>query len=658
MKTFLFSSTSLRWLFSLCLIFSCGVLPAQHNPILTTIFSDDFEDLSLDAPWTARPSREGSNGVVQIQSGLGINGSVGVRMAKSSNQGGLAVNSADVLLDLSNRFHVELSFWTKDYYDETHQKDGLYFSDDGGTTFVKVLDFKPSFWGNNVWGKYPPIQVSKLALEHNLDPQSSQFVIRFQQAGEDNTNSDGIYLDNILVYEADLAYYPISTTQSFFEDFETGVWSNAWAWRFGEQTTAVANNQPHTRPTNWVQVLSGIGALNSTYGLYMGKRSSDGPTSNAFQLHLDLSGLYSVEMTLWIKDYYDETNIDDGIYFSDNGGASFVKVYDLDPGTWCNNQYGNYPPFRIGEMARRAGLSLTDQFIIRFQQRGDQNSNNDGLYLDYVQVYVPEVSFADLPFVEDFETGVLGSNWAWRFADSTIAINTGLSSARPSSVVAVGSNLGYNSTYAAILAKSCSDGFATNALDLHLNLLGHAGVELICWIRDYYDDTQIDDGIYLSDDGGKTFVKVKAFDFTNTANQYTEYKLFLSDLIATHNLAHTDSFIVRFQQHGDKNSNSNGMYLDQVSVTSSTALSIFTPEAEKLELYPNPAQDFVQISLPQPFIAESLQLFDPQGKSIEVPQPARGQSSMRLSLKGLSSGVYSLAMISNGKRYFARFSKQ
>ncbi|MEL6674244.1 MAG: T9SS type A sorting domain-containing protein [Bacteroidota bacterium] len=100
------------------------------------------------------------------------------------------------------------------------------------------------------------------------------------------------------------------------------------------------------------------------------------------------------------------------------------------------------------------------------------------------------------------------------------------------------------------------------------------------------------------------------------------------------------------------------MYLDQVSVTSSTALSIFTPEAEKLELYPNPAQDFVQISLPQPFIAESLQLFDPQGKSIEVPQPARGQSSMRLSLKGLSSGVYSLAMISNGKRYFARFSKQ
>ena len=65
---------------------------------------------------------------------------------------------------------------------------------------------------------------------------------------------------------------------------------------------------------------------------------------------------------------------------------------DFTPGEWCNNIYGQHPPLDVDKLAFSAGLNLTAQFIIRFQQRGEDDftgpspTAGDGIFLDDLEV--------------------------------------------------------------------------------------------------------------------------------------------------------------------------------------------------------------------------------------------------------------------------------
>lgn len=68
-----------------------------------------------------------------------------------------------------------------------------------------------------------------------------------------------------------------------------------------------------------VDVFSGIG-FNNSNGVRIGKlNGASAFTTNALDLHIDLSNQSEVEMTFWIADVADETHVLDGIYFSDDG---------------------------------------------------------------------------------------------------------------------------------------------------------------------------------------------------------------------------------------------------------------------------------------------------------------------------------------------------
>ena len=117
-------------------------------------------------------------------------------------------------------------------------------------------------------------------------------------------------------------------------------------------------------------------------------------------------------------------------------------------------------------------------------------------------------NYAELPFSDGFEAATLNTYWSWSFADSQLTNIVKLSSAiKPKKSNAFGIFMG----------KRCdqTNVFATNALDLHLDSTDHNQIKLGFWIWDFEDNTNPQDGIYFSDDGGVAFSKVIGLDKYN-----------------------------------------------------------------------------------------------------------------------------------------------
>ena len=562
------------------LVFAFGSLFAQAP----FPFEDNFDsdDLNLNH-WTPRPNLEGTDGVVERVDGEGLGNTAAVRIGKTQDDS-FTTNALDLSIDLSGQTDVEMTFWITDQNDGTNAEDGIYFSDDGGSTFVKVLNFFPDEWCES-YGQHPPIDVDRLAEKEGLS-LNSQFVIRFQQRGEYNfsgavSNQDGFYLDDIHVYDPGLIYHDLSQGE-FFDDFETGLFGESWAWNFADSTASVNTVSAVTSPIGIVEIQDLVG-INQTKGVVMGRRCDGVFTVNALDLHLNLSNQTDVELTFWIADRYDTTDDDDGIYFSDDGGTTFIKVLNFFPDEWCE-RYGQHPPIDVDGLAEEEGLSLNDQFVIRFQQRGQYDfsgavSNQDGFYLDDVHVYDPGLVYYDLsqgPFSDDFENPVFGSSWAWNFADATSTINTNNAVTSPVSIVEIQDGAGVNGTRGVVKGRRCDGNgiFTTNALDLHLNLSNQSNVGMSFFIRGNNENIDDDDGIYFSNNGGDTFTKV--FDFPNPLeNTFDSLYLSVSDLASANSLGLSNNFIIRFQQRGEDDfsggvSNQDGIVLDNVTVTGTT----------------------------------------------------------------------------------------
>jgi len=280
----------------LTLFFFIGNLISQA----TLPFEDNFETGILNLNWwTPFPSMIGIDGLIEVEQGIGVDNTNGLKIGKLNDNSGATTNSLDLLLDLSNQSNVEMTFWIADWFDETDPDDGIYW---------------PAEWCDNLYGQHPPLDVDKLASAESLS-LTDQFIIRFQQRGVDDfvgnsgTAGDGFFLDDVNVYDPGLVY----ATLPFEDDFDTGVFKDSWAWNFADQTATVGSNFGITSPMSKVAIEGSIG-IDNTNGVAIGRRCDGAFTTNALDLHLDLSSQSNVEMTFWIADWFDETDPDDGIY--------------------------------------------------------------------------------------------------------------------------------------------------------------------------------------------------------------------------------------------------------------------------------------------------------------------------------------------------------
>ncbi len=433
----------------------------SSGPSYTALpYSTGFESGSLDSYWTTASTADGR--VRILTTNAPHSGSRHLTMDDSTN-GGFSQNEARLHLDLSAESNVKLDFWWKEFGDETHAQDGVYFSDNGGSSFVKVKDLNGGSVADKTW-QHITLDLDQLATSKGLS-LTATFVVKFQQYDNYPMTSDGFAFDDISVTAVSgpvnslTVTYPNGGETLTVGEHATITWSSTGSianvaldystnggssWHAITSSTAndgsfdwtvpsdettrgrvrvsdvaasstndvsnanftikAASSTPYTSipystgfesgslDNYWstnstgngrVRILSSNGPHAGSYHMTMDDSTSGGFSRNEAWLHVNLSAETSVNLEFWWKEFSDETHSQDGIYFSDNGGTSFVKVKDLNGGSVADRTWQRIT-LDVDQLASNAGLTLSSTFVIKFQQYDNYPMTSDGFAFDEI----------------------------------------------------------------------------------------------------------------------------------------------------------------------------------------------------------------------------------------------------------------------------------
>jgi len=174
---------------------------------------------------------------------------------------------------------------------------------------------------------------------------------------------------SIVAAPAGYAVLPYSTS------FDAGTFDAYWT---NSSTTngrirLLTTNTPHS----------------GAYHVVMDNLNTTNYSTNGAGLKLNLAGVTQANLSFWWKDFGDETQTQDGIYFSNNGGTTFTKVYSLTPASFSNNTWRNIV-LDVDALAASAGLALNGTFVVRFEQYDNASvSGSDGMAFDDISVTIP-----------------------------------------------------------------------------------------------------------------------------------------------------------------------------------------------------------------------------------------------------------------------------
>ena len=132
-----------------------------------------------------------------------------------------------------------------------------------------------------------------------------------------------------------------------------------------------------------VRYTTSYGPYTGSRHIVMDSRQNGRYATNQADLRVNLAGCSNVNLYFRWKEFNDENHSQDGVYFSDNGGQSFVKIFDLTGG--ANNTW-NSVNIDLDQAVSSKGRSLTSKCIIRFQQYDNYGASTDGIAIDYVRV--------------------------------------------------------------------------------------------------------------------------------------------------------------------------------------------------------------------------------------------------------------------------------
>ena len=551
-------------------------------------FSEDFSADSLQAPMiVGDPTLSDSSGVLSNASVLDI-----VPFKEDSTRGNVlrmgskydkipATNALDIFLNLAGEENVKLSFDFYDNSDEHTPADGIFFSDNGGSSFKKVMNFDTDNWADNVFGTMPLLNVDRLAALHGMQ-LNERFVIRIQQQCSNDfegsrLSSDGIMIDNIHVF----SQQPVYAQLPFSENFDSSQLADYWQTVAPYYPNMSTNVSPHSsvEPTKLDDGRTVVRLGNTVDRSY---------STNALDLYLQLAGHPDAELSFTFIDNYDETHEQDGIFFSNDGGSSFKKVFDFDGDEWTDKTEGSFKSLSIRKLAETQQISLNNTFVIRFQQHDDDDfvgtrTISDGIYLDDIQVRSPQPEYLSVPFYDDFESDSLKAGWGF----GNPMLTTDVKNLKPTGVVTVVETAGYEESKALAMGRNSDGRATTNAIDLHLALASEQDLELKFWMHNNYNELEKEDGIWLSLDGGRTFKKAWSYPSALGAKKFCRVNL--DSLTQAVGLRYTDQFVIRFQQSDDRSFNGRGtmkggLYFDNMVITHTltTPLVSWPPDSSVL----------------------------------------------------------------------------
>jgi|GEM_PF-1282590 len=577
-------------------------------------YSTGFESGSFDQYWFTQSNN--AEGRIQLTTANAPRGLYHLTMDDNLNGGQYSQNEAWLRVDLSGQSNVNLTFWWKEFSDEDHTQDGVFFSDDGGGSFTKVH----SLIGGSTTYQQILLDVDQLATTYGLS-LSGTFVIKFQQYDNYGIATDGMAFDDVSVTAsggsppvADFEGTPTSGTAPLTVDF-TDLSTNsptAWNWDFGDGGTSTDQNPSYEYtsagiytvtltatnsfgsddetkndyitvtepPVNYADVPYSTGFESGFFDQYWTSQSSNSEgriqittantprgsyhltmddnlnggqySQNEAWLHVNLSGLSNVDLTFWWKEWNDENHTQDGVFFSDDGGSSFTKVHSLTGGSTNYQQIS----LDVDQMAATYGLSLTNTFVIKFQQYDNYGITSDGMAFDDVSVTASSGGYAPLPYSTGFETGLFDQYWFTQSDNSEGRIQlTTANTPRGAYHLTMDDNLNGGQ-------------FSQNEAWLKVDLSSHSNVDLTFWWKEFSDENHTQDGVFFSDDGGSSFTQVHSL--TGGSTTYQQISLDVDQLAATYGLSLTGTFVIKFQQYDNYGIPTDGMAFDDVSVTASS----------------------------------------------------------------------------------------
>lgn len=170
----------------------------------------------------------------------------------------------------------------------------------------------------------------------------------------------------------------------YYTGFETGALDASWT---AVSTQAGVNIEViQTGVLTW----SGQTAYSYSGNYFLGMDYGTGAAYNLNQadLHLNLAGESSVRLEFWWAEWNDETEVQDGIFVSDNGGLTFTKILDLNGASYTDLTWTHFN-MSIDSVNTLYGLSATSNYIVRFQQYDNYYfaGGNDGFLFDEIEVY-------------------------------------------------------------------------------------------------------------------------------------------------------------------------------------------------------------------------------------------------------------------------------
>ena len=513
------------------------------GPDYTTIpYTTGFETGDFDNYWT---NTQGVEGRILVTTANGPSaGSYHVTMDDSVSGGSYSQNEIRLHLDLTGETDVDLSFRWKEYGDETHSQDGVYFSNNGGSSFTKVHDLNGGSTTNNSW-QTVALDLDALASGAGLS-LSSTFVVKFQQYDNYPITSDGFCFDEISVQPGstggggqEYATVPYDT------GFEAVSLDSYW-------TTVVGTE-------GRILVTTANGPYAGSRHLTLDDHTNGGSYSqNEAWLHLDLSAASEVDLSFRWKEFGDETHSQDGIYFSENGGASFAKVHNLNGGSTTNNSW-QLVDLDLDALASGAGLSLSSTFVVKFQQYDNYGITTDGFAFDEISVAEGSTggggNRATVPYFMGFESGALDAYWTTVLGtEGRIQVTT--------------ANGPYSGSWHLTMDDHTNGGaYSQNEAWLLCDFTGESQVNLSFRWKDFSDETHSQDGVYFSDNNGASFTKVYNLNGGSYANNSWQlFTLDVDSLASGAGLSLNSNFVIKFQQYDNYVATTDGMAFDDISI--------------------------------------------------------------------------------------------
>lgn len=343
--------------------FAICIVEPDSNPYAAIPYTTGFEN-GLDTFWHITSSD--SLGRVFVDTTCNPYAGNANLMMDISTAGIFNCNEAWLRLNTEGLENLTLRFWWREYGDENHAMDGVFISDDGGDNFIKIIELQGDWLD---WTQYV-VDLDQYVLAYGLK-YTNRFVIKFQQYDNwyyicsNPAGGDGFAFDEIAVYVDSAVYH---TPIPYFTGFDNGF-DNSWRIRSSKSKGRIVATQYHNP-------FSGTGQM------IMDVSSGGSFITNEALLHLDLTGQSNVSLSFWWKDINDESHSEDGVFFSDDNGETFVKVSSLHDTahTWMQKS------LNISKLCNDYNIQCNNNFVIKFQQYDDYSIFSDGIAIDHIVV--------------------------------------------------------------------------------------------------------------------------------------------------------------------------------------------------------------------------------------------------------------------------------